>query len=55
MKIQSSMESLTINNIGKDIWQWKVSTQEHNILYFLWNRFIKSSDDSIIDFKMNQK
>ena len=55
MKIQSSMESLTINNIGKDIWQWKVSTQEHNILYFLWNRFIKSSDDSIIDYQNKSK
>jgi len=55
MRHNSNMETLIINKLGKDIWEWKVSTEEHNILYFLWNRFIKSAEDSITDYQNESK
>ena len=49
------METVTTTNIGNDTWQWNMPTKQHNILSFLWSRFIKASDDSITDYQNETK
>ena len=49
------METLVTTDMGNDTWEWHLSTKEHNILSFLWSRFIKCSDDSITDYQNETK
>lgn len=48
-------ELLNITEISENIYNIGCNTFQKDILYFLWNRFIKSTDDSITDIQNDSK
>jgi len=48
-------ELLDITKISDNIYNIACDTFQKDILYFLWNRFIKSTDDSITDIQNDSK
>ena len=48
-------ELLDITKISENIYNIACDTFQKDILYFLWNRFIKSTDDSITDIQNDSK
>ena len=48
-------EILDIKRISDNIYNIGCNTFQKDILYFLWNRFIKSTDDSITDIQNDSK
>ena len=48
-------ELLDITKISENIYNIACDTFQKDILYFLWNRFIKNTDDSITDIQNDSK
>ena len=48
-------ELLDITKISENIYNIACNTFQKDILYFLWNRFIKNTDDSITDIQNDSK
>lgn len=48
-------ELLDITKINENIYNIACNTFQKDILYFLWNRFIKNTDDSITDIQNDSK
>ena len=49
------MTELDITKISENIYNIACDTFQKDILYFLWNRFIKNTDDSITDIQNDSK
>lgn len=49
------MTELDITKISENIYNIGCDTFQKDILYFLWNRFIKNTDDSITDIQNDSK
>ena len=48
-------EVLDIKKISENIYKIGCNTFQKDVLYFLWNRFIKSTEDSITDIENDSK
>ena len=48
-------ELLDIKRISDNIYNIGCNTFQKDVLYFLWNRFIKNTDDSITDIQNDSK
>jgi len=48
-------EILDIKRISENIYNIGCNTFQKDVLYFLWNRFIKNTDDSITDIQNDSK
>jgi len=53
--MQINMDLLNSKSLGNNMWEIVCNTFQKDVIYFLFNRFIKSSDDSITDYQNESK
>jgi hypothetical protein len=53
--MQINMDLLNSKSLGNNMWEIVCNTFQKDVIYYLFNRFIKSSDDSITDYQNDSK
>lgn len=53
--MQINMDLLNSKSVGNEMWEIVCNTFQKDVIFFLFNRFIKSSDDSITDYQNESK
>ncbi len=53
--MQINMDLLNSKSVGNEMWEIVCNTFQKDVINFLFNRFIKSSDDSITDYQNDSK
>ncbi len=53
--MQINMDMLNSKSLGNEMWEIVCNTFQKDVIIFLFNRFIKSSDDSITDYQNDSK
>ena len=53
--MQINMDLLNCKTVGNEMWEIVCNTFQKDVIFFLFNRFIKSTDDSITDYQNDSK
>jgi len=51
----NNMESLSITERGKDLWEILCNSEQRTIINFLWNRFIRATDEGNVNYNNEER